>query len=199
MTLSLKSSKNNFNVLKNNKIKVPKKCLARSLTSDDYEAFKAIRLRALKEEEHLFSATYSQEADLPDEYWKETCTPCPDSCFFGLFDQKKLVGIMYASMWEGDTSGKTAYWGAAYVIPEYRGKGLAKPLYKKRENWTRQHPNYEECIFSIIENNERSTSIHKKRGAKLQFTQIKELPGRSPETWLFYKRRVAPRLALMTQ
>lgn len=197
MVASLHFKDNLFNNISAPNIVVPNKITARALTPSDFIGFKYARLRALLEEEHCFSSTYKKEFDLADEYWIDKCTPTDDSSFFGLFDGDEIVGIMYAEKWDRDPSGQTAHWGAAYVMPEYRGTGVSKHLYKARENWTKKHPHYKQCVFTLFDRNKQSAKIHKKRGAKYMFTETLKLPGRPDTPMHYYTRKINPKLTLI--
>ena len=66
----------------------------RQLGKGDAAAFRAIRLRALREEGEKFGPTFEAEAGLPYEEWVNRVTPTEDTRIFGLFDGEDLAGIM---------------------------------------------------------------------------------------------------------
>jgi GNAT superfamily N-acetyltransferase len=160
---------------------------ARELGPEDVEAFRAIRLEALRTEGELFGPTYEREVALSYEEWTRRVTPTVDTRVFGLFRQRELVGIMRAMPWDEDPMGCTALWGAAYVKPKYRGQGLAMPLYAAREKWTRDHPEYTSAVLFIRQDNKRSQELHLKHGAKLMCERIMNWPDREPAAWNFYR------------
>lgn len=138
----------------------------RALRENDGNSFRAIRLEALQTDGNYFGTSYEEEGKLTAEQWRQRCRTSVDHCIFGLFDDGKLVGVMEATKWAADKDGKTVLWGSAYLNREYRGQGLAAPLYEARLAWSKQHPDFDTAVFFIREGNKRSTEIHKKQGAE---------------------------------
>lgn len=163
---------------------------ARELASTDSQKFKELRLKALKEEGHLFGPTYEEESKLPNKHWQQRCSKTNDHCYFGLFDRGALIGMMMATKWDRDNTGQTALWGGAYIRPEYRGKKLAALMYKAREKWTKNHPSFKYAVFFIREGNRRSTEIHEKQGAVHISTEPLEWPDRPAVPWRWYKKQL---------
>ena len=186
-----------FNNICEPAVQIPKKVIARQLQSHDFMKFKKIRLRSLKEEEHCFAASYAHENKLPKTHWVNECSPTKDKSFFGLFNGTNLIGFMFAKKWDQDSSNQTAYWGSAYIIPEYRGTGLGKALYQQREKWTKKHPSFTKCIFGCFERNTRSKAIHLKHGAKYLFTRTLKTSGRPDTPLHYYGRAIKPKLRLI--
>lgn len=167
------------------------KLAARELAEKDFLPYKKLFLRALQEEGQLFGPTYEDRIKMSDEEWQQRFNPTPDHRYFGLFDREKIVGVLFASRWEEDKSGKTALWGSAYIIPEYRGQGLGEPLYKAREEWTSKHPRFKRAVFFILEGNKRSTEIHEKQGATHVSTETMTWPHRPPALWRWYEKSIS--------
>ena len=159
----------------------------RVLDANDTNAFRFLRLHALKTEGELLGPAYEDEITMSYEQWKERVTPTEDMHCFGLFDRHNLVGVMRVAPWEGDVSGSTALWGGAYLKSEYRGQNLAKPLYMEREKWTLAHPVYTSAVLFIKHDNDRSKAIHLRHGAELMFNRNMEWPHREPAVWNWYR------------
>jgi len=139
---------------------------ARRLTISDADAFKNLRLYALKTEGRYFSASLEQEASYSAAQWAELCRETPEKCVFGLFDGKRLVGFMMARRQDENT----AYWGSAYIHPDYRGRGPGRSLYALREEWTRER-GFTRAVFNFFDHCSRSRAIHVSRGARYTHTQ----------------------------
>ena len=168
-----------------------KQFTVRILSANDGNAFRAIRLEALKNEGHLFGPTYEKENAITDtQSWRERCSETKDSCFFGLFDKGNLIGIMGTKKWDKDNTGETALWWSAFLKKEYRGQGLATHLYESREQWTIEHQ-FKRAVFFILDGNRRSTEIHEKQGAKLMYVEPMEWPDRPIAPWRWYEKRLA--------
>lgn len=169
-------------------IKIAQRVVARELTARDWPFYKELRLRALKEEGHLFGPHYNTEVKFSNKEWETYCTPNSDHRIFGLFDDSKFVGSLYSTKWDQDKSGQTALWGSAYVAPEYRGLGLGRPLYLAREQWTAKHPAFAKVLFYIIDGNKHSMEIHEKNGAKRITSKTMIWPHKPPTLWHWYEK-----------
>jgi RimJ/RimL family protein N-acetyltransferase len=160
--------------------------IVRELNEDDWSLYRELRLHALETEGEWFGPTYETEKEYPISDWRHRCQSSPTQCLFGLFDREKLVGAFSARRWEEDPTGNTALWGAAYVRPEYRGKGYARDLYIARTAWTKDH-GFQSAMLFIRKGNKRSTEIHSKHGAIYEKTEEMSWPGRPSSTWHWYK------------
>ncbi len=137
-----------------------------TLQPDHCGEYRWLRLHALQTEGQWFGGCYEEEWQAPLEIWRERCRPDERQVIFGLFEGVHLIGSFTARRWEDDGEGKTAYWGASYLLPAYRGKKLAAPLYAAGEAWSRSHSAFARAIFFIRDDNVRSISIHLKRRAR---------------------------------
>lgn len=97
----------------------------RRLDTADAEAFRALRLEALRLEPDAFGSTYESEAADPPERFRATLAP---GRVFGLFRDRMLVGIAGYSVdaWEKSRH-KAGLWGM-YVQPQARGRGAGTAL-----------------------------------------------------------------------
>lgn len=121
--------------------------ILRPLSGEDWLAFKTIRLEALALVSNVFAASYEQERALSDDAWRDRATPRPDHCWFGVFNTGHLVGITQAMAWENDASGATALFRSSYVIPEFRGEGIADLLCQVRQEWARNNPSFTSAML----------------------------------------------------
>jgi hypothetical protein len=181
-------------------LQIVAKFVARALTGKDTPALKELRLKALREERNYFRPAYETEVDFRDDQWRTLCTPKEDHCYFGLFDNGRLIGMMLATKWEGDDTGQTALWGSAYIHPEYRsnnplspyyGRKLGRLMYEVREKWTREHPRFKRSVFYIRERNQRCREIHENKGAEHVYTEpLRPHHKNNPAgPWYWYERR----------
>jgi hypothetical protein len=73
----------------------------RPLTSEHAEAARELRLASLLEYGELLANYYALEKAKPVEYWREVCTERPHCCWFGIFEDGRLIGIQSARLrWE---------------------------------------------------------------------------------------------------
>lgn len=110
----------------------------RRLEPGDWQAYRAIRLRALEEAPDAFGATLAEAQAWLDDEWaarlakaERSGIDCPvvavlDGCF---------VGLLWAKVDAGDAARVNLY--QMWVAPECRGRGLAAALLDAALGWAR--------------------------------------------------------------
>jgi ribosomal protein S18 acetylase RimI-like enzyme len=101
-----------------------------SLPVEDWEAYRALRLRGLKEDPQAFGMSYEESVTFPPDRWqarlREAGTTGRNWLYFAK-DGEQLVGMIGAYVDEDDPP-EQARIVAMYVIPERRGEGIAARL-----------------------------------------------------------------------
>lgn len=110
------------------------KLVMRTLSGEDAESFKDIRLEALKGHPEAFLGCYEAESKEPISFFKQHINT---DCVVGCFRENRLLGIAgyYIITPEGKRAHSAKIWGF-YIRPEYRGRGFAKNYFKK--SWKKQ-------------------------------------------------------------
>jgi GNAT superfamily N-acetyltransferase len=116
-------------------------------------------------------------------YWKEQARETTKHCFFGLFQYKRMVGVLAA---EKSKHHRSVVFYGSYALPEYRGQSLMRPLYETREKWCKDH-GYRKAELFIVKGNTRSREIFLKRGAKRTHTRSMRFSGGPKASWDWYK------------
>lgn len=103
------------------------------LKIEDWQAYKDIRLEALKTEPQAFGASYEGNAQKPDEYWRgrlEDAARGEKSWLLFAKANDRLIGMIGAFAEDvGDSvEPHSAEIISVYVTPAERGKGAAKAL-----------------------------------------------------------------------
>ncbi len=99
------------------------------LAPDDWQAYRDLRLRALKEDPAAFSSTYAESAALPEARWRSRLLDAQKGERNWLFfarEGDKLVGMIGAFI--DDASPASATIVSVYVPAEERGKGISSRL-----------------------------------------------------------------------
>ena len=101
----------------------------RILNGDDVEAYRTLRLRALREHPEAFGSSYEDEARMPVESVRASLQDGPpDTAFFGVFEGDQLVGMTGLIRNQREKHRHRALVAAVYVEPQARGKGYARAL-----------------------------------------------------------------------
>lgn len=99
------------------------------LSPADAEEFRALRLKGLKEEPRAFTASYEESAREEITAVAKRLEKSDDGFLMGSYDNKRLIGVtgFYRYKEGRKVEHKGVIWGV-YLLPEYRGKGLARKL-----------------------------------------------------------------------
>ncbi len=99
------------------------------LPPEKWQEYKALRLRALRDDPHAFSEPFEKAVAYPDERWKQRAAEAyegKESLIVFARAGEQLVGMVGAFFPPNEIS--VAYIFGVYVVPEARGKGVAKQL-----------------------------------------------------------------------
>ena len=100
----------------------------RRLTAADAEAFRQVRLHALRESPQAFSADYEINAARPLQHFAAQLKDLPDNFVIGAFAGQQLAGIGgFACEDQPKLRHKGFIW-SVYVLPEHRRGGLGRRI-----------------------------------------------------------------------
>lgn len=110
----------------------------RAAHMDDMSAFRTLRLQALHDHPEAFSADYERHAKGDNDFWKPYFDFSENAIIHFAVHEEKLIGMTGVRL---DTSPKTKHnaniWGV-YVLPDWRGHGLARALVNACCDWARE-------------------------------------------------------------
>ncbi len=144
--------------------------IVRLFSSDEWQMYKAVRLKALHSDPHVFSSSYEAESAHPDQRWKDGVTS-PDVGIFGVFHQDALIGMTGVAVKRDDPARSTAMLWGSWLEKEWRGKGISKKMYEARLAWARQHPSIKRVVVSHRESNVASKKANQKYGFLLTHSE----------------------------
>jgi RimJ/RimL family protein N-acetyltransferase len=146
----------------------------RALEASDWQAYRDIRLEALKTHEKNYGSRYVDEAAFPDQEWIDRITS-DQGRIFGLFDGQHLTGINVVYTYRDDPTGGTALLAGWYMRDGYRGKGLFAHLVNASLDWAKAQPRFDRIRVHHRDGNHASEVNIRKAG----FTHI----GTEDWTW----------------
>ncbi len=158
----------------------------RALTPDDWEIFRALRIRAITLHTNYFLQHPDKAKELPVTHWQETLDG-KGKQVFGLFDGQVLIGITAVFTWRADPKGATGFMAMSFIEPEYRGRGYSDLLYKARIDFAVKHHAWDRLIIGHRAGNKPSEAAIKKHGFKFVRTDEIEWPDGTKDTEYNYE------------
>jgi RimJ/RimL family protein N-acetyltransferase len=147
----------------------------RPLAESDAPVFRRLRLHALRSDPGMYFSSYDEVAKRTDDEWRELARGDDLHCVFGLFDGAVLVGISAVFADRTTEPGSTAIFAMSYILPSYRGRGLARRFYEARVTWVRERPQFERIVVS----HRRSNAPSRRAMLRAGFTEV----GAAARTW----------------
>jgi RimJ/RimL family protein N-acetyltransferase len=139
----------------------------RLLGKDDAADYQRLRLRSLEEHPEAFGASLAEEANTETEQIiHELTSGLPDNGVIGIFMKDELVGITSINRHPRPKTNHRAYLGAMYVLPEYRGQGLARFLLRDALDYLKTRPGVEDVVLAVTAGNSAARKIYVDVGFK---------------------------------
>lgn len=139
----------------------------RKLTGDDALAYRALRLRALREEPYSFGSSYEEERVQPLDAVTARMQATDGSFVLGAFDPSLSGMVGLARETRAKTRHKATLWGL-YVAPEARERGLARALVGDLIARARREPGLEQINLAVSRTNDAARALY----ASLWFTSF---------------------------
>lgn len=147
----------------------------RLVTPADVQAFRALRLEALKIAPESFANTYANEAAYPLEKFIERLTETENRFTLGAFVEDKLVANCSFSREQGPFFQHKGHLMALYCQPAYQGTGLAQNLLTELFTKLANYNGLSECQLSVVTTNRTAIRFYEKFGFERYGTEKKAL------------------------
>lgn len=131
----------------------------RTLKRDDAEIYRAIRLRALKEEPQSFGESWEEGCRRTLESIGERLEAI-DAFVLGAFVNDELVGTVGCVRRDGMKTRHQGFIWGMYVAPEHRGKGIGKALMKAAIAQASAIDGLEQISLSVVTTNLAARSAY---------------------------------------
>ncbi|BDT57615.1 N-acetyltransferase [Massilia varians] len=112
--------------------------LVRRLLEHEWQAYRAIRLRALAQAPEAFGSTLAREEELPDETWAARVAKSVVSgidCALVAEQGGAFIGLLWAKV-DAQDAGRVNLF-QMWVAPQWRGRGVAAALPDEALAWAR--------------------------------------------------------------
>lgn len=131
-----------------------------TLSADDWELYKNIRLYAVKESPQAFGTTFEEELAMPESEWKRRMG-------LNMFFAKKkgrIIGMCGAVREQREKLKHHALIISVYVTPEERNKGVATQLLKTLIQKMKSNENLQKLILHVTTEQTEAINLYKKFG-----------------------------------
>lgn len=148
------------------------------LSPQRWEEYKQIRLEALKNEPTAFDVTPEEESQRINDNWEQEVQGLFNSqTKTALFAQlnDRLIGMVGAGIGETKKSRHIAVIFGMYVVPDFRGQGIAKELMVNLLKDLKENHQIEKVNLGVYTHHVQAVSLYKKLGFRIIGTLEKEL------------------------
>ncbi|TLS50747.1 GNAT family N-acetyltransferase [Paenibacillus antri] len=139
----------------------------RVLEASDAEAYRHVRLQALRTDPEAFGSTYEKEAGVPPESIIERIRPAQNRFTLGAFlDNGALAAIV---TFVRETGTKTEHKGnvfGMYVSPESRGRGAGKAIMTELLRMAKKLEGVEQINLTVVSDNVPAKRLYESLGFK---------------------------------
>jgi RimJ/RimL family protein N-acetyltransferase len=146
--------------------------IIRRLNRDDAEAFRAMRLEALRDSPTAFGSSHHEEADRPLEWFAAELAPDAARLMFGAFVDDQLVGIAGVAPEPAAKERHRAVIRSMFVTPGARGRGVAAALLRHALAAAEALPGVWQVILTVTAGNQAAERLYRAHG----FTPYGHLP-----------------------
>ena len=139
------------------------------LQLNEWEKFRDLRLRGLKEEPQAFGASYEENLKYTEEEWKRRLQNALEEKTNWLIfakDGDKLVGLIGAFV-NKEKSQDTATIYSVYVPREERGKGIAKKLMEELLERILKNKDIKKLELDVNKDQVAAVGLYEKFGFKI--------------------------------
>lgn len=147
----------------------------RHAKAEDIEAYRKLRLEALKNHPETFGQDYDDAASKNHEYWENTLKINPEEkALFLAIQDTQLIGMtgIYRNLSKKSHHGATV-WGV-YVKPAWRGKRISETLIRACLGWAKEQQ-ITIVKLAAVTNNIPAVRCYERCGFKVYGTEPKAI------------------------
>ena len=136
----------------------------RRLVAEDVDAYRALRLDALRESPSSFGSAYEDEEPRPLAEWVTFLAGSEKRVFFGAFATAELVASVGVEREAGRKEQHRAFVRGMYVHPRRRGSGLGRKLLSTAIEHAAGWAGVEQVTLAVTSSNVAAVSLYRSAG-----------------------------------
>lgn len=140
--------------------------LVRRLTPADADAYRELRLRALREHPAAFTSSYEEDVRKPAAAWSQRLAGADDAdeWVLGAFDDDTLVGLAGLAREARAKSRHKATVFGMYVAAEATGRGIGRALLAELVARARQRVGLTQLVLTVTRDNDGARELYAAAG-----------------------------------
>lgn len=142
----------------------------KTLSVNELNDFRTIRLSALEKSPKMFGSTYIAEVVKPLMFF-EACLS--NSTVFGVYHKDEIIGLATLTQEIGAKFSHKAYLSSVFIEPEFQQKGVASRLLNVVVEYSKKH--VEQILLTVAEDNKAAIHLYKKLGFQIYGVDEKAL------------------------
>lgn len=135
------------------------------ITSRNVWVFKAVRLRALKEDPHAFGSTYAKESQLTDADWLRRVERWNGATGIGFLAMDDGVACGLAGSFLDENDRGSAVLISMWTAPTHRQQGVGRLLVDEVSKWARGRGAHF-LLLMVVGNNDSAIRFYERLGFK---------------------------------
>lgn len=140
------------------------------IIEQDWQAWKTLRLEALKNAPEAFASSLEEGLAWQDEVFKQALK---SNVIYGAFDEEQLIGMVgFYTMNLLKTRHKGVLWGL-YVEPQFRNQGVAEQLIQALIAYAQTQ--VLQLYLTVTTSNAAAIALYQKNGFKIYGTEVRSL------------------------
>ncbi|MBI3486243.1 GNAT family N-acetyltransferase [Candidatus Daviesbacteria bacterium] len=151
------------------------------LTPSDWQKYKELRLRALKENPEAFGQTLEDALSMSDEKWKQRLAKAAEGINYWIFFAKldnELVGMVSARETNPPDLNPTVKIQGVFVASEARNKGIGRKLISHLLTEIRKNPKWQKARLNVFSSQTQALSFYQSLGFEIKEKKLESFSDR---------------------